>query len=81
MLAGVPDLREALAEAEGEELGELLDAFDVDVSYDKPGRKLELSASLTSDFIDGPETQRPPDRRSLNSSIAGAGFEPATFGL
>ncbi len=81
MLADVPDLREALNKAEGEELVELLDAFDVDVSYDKPGRTLELSASLTSDFIDDPEVQRPPDRRSLNSSIAGAGFEPATFGL
>ena len=81
MLAGVPDLREALEKAEGEELAELLDAFDVDVSYDKPGRKLELSASVTSDFIDGPEATRPPDRRSRDSSIAGAGFEPATFGL
>jgi len=81
MLAGVPDLREALVMAEGEELAELLDAFDVDVSYDKPERKLELSASVTSDFIGPLEAQRPPDRRSLNSCIAGAGFEPATFGL
>ncbi len=81
MLAGVPDLRESLAKADGDELGELLDAFDVNVSYDKSRRKLELSASLTSDFIDDSDAQRPPDRRSLNSSIAGAGFEPATFGL
>jgi site-specific DNA recombinase len=81
MLSGVPDLSEALAEAEGEELAELLDAFDVAVSYDKSARKLELSAALTSDFIPTPETERPPHERSRNSGIAGAGFEPATFGL
>jgi hypothetical protein len=37
ILAGIPDLREALAQADGEELIELLNAFDVAVSYDKPG--------------------------------------------
>ncbi len=81
MLADVPDLREALDAAEGEELAELLDAFDVSVSYDKPGRKLELSAALSSDFIPAPEAKRPPQGRSQDSCIAGAGFEPATFGL
>ena len=81
MLAGVPDLREALTEADGEELAELLDAFDVAVSYDKSAGKLELSAALTSDFIPAPEKKRPPGGRSRNSDIAGAGFEPATFGL
>src|SRR6476620_2477193 len=81
MLAGVPDLREALTEADGEELAELLDAFDVSVSYDKSAGKLELSAALTSDFIPAPEKKRPPGGRSRNSDIAGAGFEPATFGL
>jgi hypothetical protein len=54
LLAAVPDLREALAQAEGEELIELLDAFDVAVSYDKPGRTLELSALLANDFVSSP---------------------------
>ena len=81
MLSDVPDLREALTEADGEELAELLDAFDVAVSYDKSAGKLELSAALTSDFIPAPEKKRPPGGRSRNSDIAGAGFEPATFGL
>ena len=36
MLRGVPDLTEALAAAESDELIELLDAFDVSISYDKP---------------------------------------------
>ena len=35
MLRGVPDLSEALAAAKGDELIELLDAFDVAISYDK----------------------------------------------
>jgi site-specific DNA recombinase len=81
ILAGIPDLREALAQADGEELIELLDAFDVAVSYDKPGRTLELSALLANDFVSSPNAKRPPGGRSQNSSIAGEGFEPATFGL
>jgi hypothetical protein len=81
LLAEVPDLREALAQAEGEELIELLDAFDVAVSYDKSGGTLELSALLANDFVSSPDAKRPPGGRSQNSSIAGAGFEPATFGL
>jgi hypothetical protein len=71
LLAGIPDLREALTQADGEELIELLDAFDVAVSYDKPGGALELSALLASDFVSSANAGRPPGRRSQNSSIAG----------
>jgi hypothetical protein len=81
LLGNVPDLREALAQADSEELIELLDAFDVAVNYYKPGHTLELSALLANDFVSDPETKRPPGGRSRNSSIAGAGFEPATFGV
>jgi hypothetical protein len=81
ILTEVPDLREVLAQAEGEELVELLDAFDVQVTYDKPNRTLEVSALLSSDFVSSPDAKRPPNGRSQDSSIAGAGFEPATFGL
>lgn len=78
MLAAVPDLRPSLTRASEEELAEILDAFEVTAVYDKPNRTLELSATLAL------ETDRPPGRRSENVgdiSIAGAGFEPATFGL
>jgi site-specific DNA recombinase len=81
MLADVPDLRPALRRASAEELAEILDAFDVTAVYDKLNRTLELSATVTPEFL---ETNRPPSGRSGNSgdiSIAGAGFEPATFGL
>jgi hypothetical protein len=39
ILAGVPDLCEAFAKAEGEELAELFDGFDVAVNHGKSGRK------------------------------------------
>ncbi len=81
MLSGVPDLSEVLAEAESEELIELLDAFDVEISYDKPSSKLELSAAISSDLIPTSGAENGPGERSRNSGIAGAGFEPATFGL
>ncbi len=80
-LAAVPDLSGALADAGEEDLAELFDAFDVQVSYDKPARKLLLSAALAGPEFGSTTEKRPPDGRSLNYSIAGAGFEPATFGL
>ncbi|MBS1882045.1 MAG: hypothetical protein JSS97_03710 [Actinobacteria bacterium] len=83
MLEKVPDLRVAMRDAGGEDLIELLDVFDVTVSYDKPGRRLNLSASIESDLLAGCEPGMPAagGARSQGSDIAGAGFEPATFGL
>jgi site-specific DNA recombinase len=75
-LDAVPDLSKALENASEDELTELLDAFDVSVSYDKPAKRLELSAVIAPDL--DPETA---GGRSGDSFIAGAGFEPATFGL
>ncbi len=81
LIAEVPDLREALDKADDTELIELFDAFDVAVNFDKREGKLELSASVSSDLIPATEANRPPQGRSGDSFIAGAGFEPATFGL
>jgi hypothetical protein len=50
ILADVPDLREVVAK--GEDLIELLDAFDVQARYDKAARTLELSALLSGDLFD-----------------------------
>src|ERR1700719_3078679 len=41
--------------------------------YDKPNRALKLAATLTA--------HRPPNGGRGNLEVAGAGFEPATFGL
>ncbi len=79
MLASVPDLRDALDDYDASELAQLLEDFDVEVTYNKYERTLQLAATLALDKP--PVTARPPRRRSHNCDIAGAGFEPATSGL
>lgn len=65
-LDAVPDLSKALETASEDELTDLLDAFDVSVSYDKPAKRLELSAVIAPDL--DPDTG---GRRSGDSFIAG----------
>jgi hypothetical protein len=63
-------------------VAEILDAFDVTATYNTPNRRLTLTATLDPSLLTAPETQRPPENgRSQMSVVAGAGFEPATFGL
>jgi hypothetical protein len=83
MLDAVPDLRSALANYDEAELADLLSDFDVIATYDKAERRLKLGATLTPELVAAQEAKRPPRGRpqSRMSSIAGAGFEPATFGL
>jgi hypothetical protein len=82
MLDAVPDLRPALATASPQELVNLFDAFDVTADYDKANQRLRLAATVMPELIPVEERKpRPPRERSGNSDIAGAGFEPATFGL
>jgi hypothetical protein len=57
-----------------------LELFDVRISYDKPAHILDLGVLLISDFPSPPEAATTDDW-SQGSDIAGAGFEPATFGL
>jgi site-specific DNA recombinase len=80
MLDAMPDLRGSLKTASDEQLEDIFGAFDVTVSYDKASQKLELGATIAPELL--PENDR--DRsgeRSRVLDIAGAGFEPATFGL
>ena len=72
MLATVPDLRDALFDYDAPELAQLFEDFEVEVTYDKHERTLQLAATLALDTP--PETARPPRRRSHNCDIAGAGF-------
>jgi len=74
MLDAVPDVRSALPDYNPEDLAELFDALQVEVTYDKPKRALEVAATLTPELALPNETERPPQGRSLNSVIAGAGF-------
>jgi hypothetical protein len=71
-----------LRNATPEELADLLGAFDVTATYDKENHRLDLAATVPAELVSERENHRPPkDRASGNSYIAGAGFEPATFGL
>jgi site-specific DNA recombinase len=81
MLEGVPDLRQALSEAEDAELMEMFDAFDVTATYTKDTRRLEISATVTPELRGSDEATAAVERRSQDWEVAGAGFEPATFGL
>jgi hypothetical protein len=51
MLDAIPDMREALNEADEDELIELFDAFDVCATYTKSTRRLELAASVTPELV------------------------------
>jgi site-specific DNA recombinase len=81
MLDAVPDLRPALASADPEKQADIFERFDVMAVYDKPKRRLQLAATVAAELAPTPETPPPPRGRWGISSIAGAGFEPATFGL
>lgn len=51
MLDAIPDMRDALNEADENELIELFDAFDVCATYGKSTRRLELAASVTPELV------------------------------
>lgn len=66
MLAAIPDLRRALKSASQEELADILDRFDIEAVYDKPGRTLELAATITPELVPEPErTDRPAGGRGI----------------
>lgn len=73
------DMRELLEQAESEELVGPLDAFDIKSSLTNREAPWRSAHCFRPD--PDKEKRRPDEEPSLNSSIAGAGFEPATFGL
>ncbi len=84
----MPDLRPALNAASDEELVEIFRAFDLTITYDKHEQRLHLAATITPELLPvlcPNESDRPEGRSQINDiktlHIAGAGFEPATFGL
>ncbi len=83
MLDAVPDLRPALATATEEKLAAIFQAFDVEITYDRDQQTLKLAATITPELLPDlePDENDRPEGRSQINGIAGAGFEPATFGL
>lgn len=64
MLDVVPDLRQALKDADEDELIEIFDAFDVTATYSKDTRHLELTATVAPQLI-GEEGKAAIERQSL----------------
>jgi site-specific DNA recombinase len=81
MLDAIPDMRDALAGADLSELADIFRAFDVCATYHKDTRRLELAATITPQLVGAHEKSDRHIGRSRDFGIAGAGFEPATFGL
>lgn len=81
MLAAIPDLRDTWSSPADAAFMETIEALDLTVTYDKPKHTLELAATLRpepSTLLNG---LRPPHGGRGKLGVAGAGFEPATFGL
>jgi hypothetical protein len=77
MLDAVPDLRPSLHNATEQELAELLAAFDVTISYDKPNRRLTLTATIGPGLLPPPENDSDrPEERSRMFVIAGGRYGP-----
>ena len=83
-LARMPDLTERLREASPEVQRQVFEAFELQILYDKAERRIEISATVSEAVANAFEKQKAlPKEGSLVvlRDIAGAGFEPATFGL
>jgi hypothetical protein len=51
MLQAIPDMRPTLQSADATELAEICDAFRITVTYDKPNRTIELSATIVPELL------------------------------
>jgi post-segregation antitoxin (ccd killing protein) len=62
----------------------VFEAFCLQITYDKSNRRIEISATITEAIAHALQNERdlPAEVSSVaRRDIAGAGFEPATFGL
>ena len=61
----------------------MFEAFGLQITYDKPGRRIEISATISEAVAEALENTKSLPKEALvtRGDIAGAGFEPATFGL
>ena len=83
-LSRVPDLSQALRDAPIALKRQVFEAFCLEVRYDKVERRIEISATVAEAVAKAFENAKdlPEEVSSVTTrDIAGAGFEPATFGL
>jgi len=83
-LAQLPDLTEALRTAPPEVKRQTFDAFELRISFNKADRRIEISATVAQAVAEAFENTKALQSEGFQvttGDIAGAGFEPATFGL
>jgi site-specific DNA recombinase len=83
-IASIPDLTQAFVDAPFEVKRRTLEAFDLKVHYDRAAGKIEISADIAETVANALKNEKALREEGLEvtaSCIAGAGFEPATFGL
>ncbi len=83
LLARLPDLGAALHDAPRELKRQIFEAFCLQITYDKPNRRIEISATITEAVADALQNAKdlPQEVSSVaHRDIAGAGFEPAPSG-
>jgi hypothetical protein len=76
-LDGLPNLREALAAADPKLRRQVYDAFRLPVEIDRNQAQIRLKALISSAFTEATDLEA----LVAQKAIAGAGFEPVTFGL
>ena len=74
MLDAIPDIRDALREANETELIEVFDALDVCAAYTKPTRRLELAATVTPKLVAKHAEKRPPEGAVAEFRHSGGGI-------
>ena len=80
----LPALSKSFREAPFEIKRQTLNAFDVQIAYDKAEGRIEVSAAASDAVADALENEQALREEGLSVTvnfIAGAGFEPATSGL
>ena len=84
VLARLPDLSAALHKAPPQLKRQVFEAFCLEVRYDKVEGRIEISATVSEAVAEAFENAKDLPKevsRVTLRDIAGAGFEPATFGL
>jgi hypothetical protein len=79
MLDAIPDLSETLATAIPQQLAEIFKAFAVTIPTTRPTSASTSAPRSHPNYCHKMTTA--PAERSRMFGVAGAGFEPATFGL
>lgn len=80
----VPDLSENLRNASPQIKRQVFEAFDLQIAFDKREGRVEISATVSEAVAESFNHEDPLWREGPSVTprgIAGAGFEPATFGL